>query len=171
MTAPQTLSHADIARRIPHQAAMCLLGSVTAWDEHAIACEALSHRAADNPLRAHGRLGAACGVEYAAQAMALHGALIAESLAGPGDAPRAGYLASLRSVTLHVDRLDTFAGPLRVEAERMTGDSNTVLYSFSVNFGDTCLLSGRAAVVLDATALLPATVGTAKTAEPGKTSS
>lgn len=169
MNAPQTLGHADIARRIPHQAAMCLLGSVTAWDDHTITCEAVSHRAADNPLRAHGRLGAACGVEYAAQAMALHGALMAESVAGPGDAPRAGYLASLRSVTLHVDRLDTLAGPLLVEAERMTGDGNTVLYSFSVKSGDTCLLSGRAAVVLDAAVLLPATGGTAKTADSGKT--
>ena len=29
----------------------------------------------DHPLRAHGRLGVACGVELAAQAMAVHGAL------------------------------------------------------------------------------------------------
>ena len=39
-----------------------------------------------NPLRAEGRLGAAAGIEYAAQAMALHGSL----LAGEGSAPRQG---------------------------------------------------------------------------------
>ena len=155
MTLPRTLSHDDIARRIPHQGAMCLLDAVTAWDDAQIQCLASSHRDAANPLRAHGRLGAACGVEYAAQAMAVHGALVGESMAGAVDngAPRAGYLASIRSVTLHVDRLDTLDTPLLVSAERITGDANTVLYSFSVTAGDTALLSGRAVVVLDASAL------------------
>lgn len=156
MNSPRTLTHDEIARRIPHQGDMCLLATVTAWDGDRIACQASSHQAADNPLRTHGRLGAACGVEYAAQAMAVHGALVAESRAGGVDAdsvPRAGYLASIRSVTLSVDRLDTLAAPLLISAERLTGDDNTVLYSFAVTAGDTRLLSGRAVVVLDAAAL------------------
>ncbi|MES2385757.1 MAG: 3-hydroxylacyl-ACP dehydratase [Pseudomonadota bacterium] len=160
MTPPPTLSHDEIARRIPHQGDMCLLDAVSAWDDTRIQCLATSHRAPSNPLRAQGRLGAACGVEYAAQAMAVHGALVGESLAGGGDAgaaPRAGYLASIRSVSLHVDRLDTLAAPLLISAERITGDSNTVLYSFSLTAGDTALISGRAVVVLNASALaLPA---------------
>ncbi len=160
MTLPRTLGHDEIARRIPHQGEMCLLDEVIAWDDTQIQCQATSHRAADNPLRAHDRLGAACGVEYAAQAMAVHGALVGERLAGDGaagSAPRAGYLASIRSVTLHVDRLDTLAAPLLISAERITGDQQTVLYSFSLTAGDTALLSGRAVVVLDASALaLPA---------------
>ena len=53
---------------------------------------ASSHRAADNPLRAHGRLGAACGIEYAAQAMAVHGALLA-----PPDSAAAGRLSGQRA--------------------------------------------------------------------------
>lgn len=160
MTLPRTLGHDEIARRIPHQGDMCLLDQVIAWDDTQIQCQATSHRAPDNPLRAHDRLGAACGVEYAAQAMAVHGALVGERLAGDdaaGTAPRAGYLASIRSVTLHVDRLDTLAAPLLISAERITGDQQTVLYSFSLTAGDTALLSGRAVVVLDASALaLPA---------------
>ncbi len=156
MSPPRTLTHEEIARRIPHQGKMCLLATVTAWDGNQIACQAGSHQAADNPLRAQGRLGAACGVEYAAQAMAVHGALMAESAAeglDTGSVPRAGYLASIRSVTLHVDRLDSVAAPLLISAERITGDDNTVLYSFAVKAGDTALLSGRAVVVLDASAL------------------
>ena len=47
------------------------------WNAERISCVSRSHRAADNPLRAGGRLGIACGIEYAAQAMAVHGALIA----------------------------------------------------------------------------------------------
>lgn len=153
---PATLQHEDIARRIPHQGTMCLLDSVIAWDTQHIICQTSSHHAPDHPLRAHGRLGAACGVEYAAQAMAVHGTLVAEALAGANAAttpPRAGYLASMRSVTLFVDRLDTVAGDLTIRADRLTGDDNTVLYSFAVQAGDQPLLSGRAVVVLDASAL------------------
>ncbi len=155
MNLPQTLNRDDIARRIPHQGSMCLLDTVTAWDDRHIRCQASSHRASGHPLLAHGRLGAACGIEYAAQAMAVHGALVAETLANGSASstpPRGGYLASLRSVTLHVERLDTIAGPLTVSAERVTGDANTVLYSFTVEAGVQILLSGRAVVVLDASA-------------------
>ena len=68
-------------------------------------------------------------------------------------APRAGYLAGVRGVTLHVQRLDTVPGVLTVNAQRVTGDHNTVLYSFSVKAGAQVLVSGRAMVVLDAAAL------------------
>jgi predicted hotdog family 3-hydroxylacyl-ACP dehydratase len=145
-----------IAQRIPHQGRMCLLDRVLQWDAESIRCEATSHSLPDHPLRAHGRLGAACGVEYAAQAMAVHGALLAErSCANVGTdappAPRAGYLAGVRGVTLHVERLDTIAEPLTIDAQRMTGDDNTVIYGFSVKAGAQVLVSGRAVVVLDAT--------------------
>lgn len=153
---PSTLQHEDIARRIPHQGTMCLLDSVSTWDGQHIVCQASNQCAPDHPLRAHGRLGAACGVEYAAQAMAVHGTLVAQAQAGASaehTPPRAGYLASVRSVTLWVERLDTITGPLTIRADRLTGDDNTILYSFSLQAGDQNLLAGRAVVVLDASAL------------------
>lgn len=156
-SAPGTLQAQDIARRIPHQGSMCLLDCVTAWDDNQIRCEASSHRFASNPLRAHGRLGASCGVEYAAQAMAVHGALIAENLAGNGEAcqaPKVGYLASIRGLTLHVERLDDQIGALTIHAERLSGDDNTILYSFSLHAGLTLLLAGRAVVVLNSAGLM-----------------
>jgi predicted hotdog family 3-hydroxylacyl-ACP dehydratase len=158
------LDHSWIEQHIPHKGRMCLLDEVLAWDANRIRCRSTTHRAADNPLRAHGRLGAACGVEYAAQAMAVHGALVAAS------APLAstvasdlrgsigaviGYLASLRNVTLYVARLDDLAGDLIACAERITGDGRTVLYQFAVWGADQQLLSGRASIVLD-TQLAPA---------------
>ena len=69
------MGRADIAALIPHAGAMCLLDAVLSWDRTSIACTASSHRAIDNPLAAEGRLDAVCGVEYAAQAMAVHGGL------------------------------------------------------------------------------------------------
>ena len=140
------LDHAWLLAHLPHQGSMCLLDAVTDWDAKHIRCTAKSHRHADNPLRAHDRLGAACGIEYAAQAMAAHGAL----LAAADSAPRAGYLASVRGVDLHVMRLDDIAADLELEAERLSGDDNTILYGFRVSAAGRELLSGRAAVVLDA---------------------
>ena len=57
-----------ITAHIPHQGSMCLLGHVLSWSEQRIVCDALSHTDPSNPLRAADRLGAAIGVEYAAQA-------------------------------------------------------------------------------------------------------
>jgi predicted hotdog family 3-hydroxylacyl-ACP dehydratase len=138
-----------IAARIPHQGTMCLLHAVLEHSDAAIVCRAVSHTDPANPLRAAGRLGAAAGIEYAAQAMAVHGALIA----GDDAPPRQGYLTSVRGVSLHVARLDDLAGALEVHAERLSGDGNHILYQFSLAHAGHCLLEGRAAVVLDATAL------------------
>ena len=129
---------------------MCLLDTVEAWDQQRIQCRAHSHRAADNPLRAYGRLGAACGIEYAAQAMAVHGALLA-----PIDRPsaRVGYLVSVRGTRLQVRRLDDIADDLMVEAASITRSENNMLYQFSISAMGRLLLEGRAAIVLNADVL------------------
>lgn len=140
------IDRAWIAARIPHQGAMCLLDGVMEWDAQRVICGASSHRDAGNPLRSHGRLAAACGIEYAAQAMAVHGALLAQTQ----ERPRAGFLVSVRNTTLHVGKLDDVAGDLRIEAECFSGDGNNILYQFSVTGDGRLLLEGRAAVVVDA---------------------
>jgi len=79
---------------------MCLLDEVIDWSAARVSCRSGTHREPDNPLRAFGRLGIACGIEYAAQAMAVHGALVAGGapLAGAPAAgtPAAGFLAAVR---------------------------------------------------------------------------
>ncbi len=135
-----------IAARIPHQGSMCLLDSVLRWDESSIVCQASSHTHADHPLRAQGSLGVANGIEYAAQAMAVHGAL----LAGSETAPAAGFLASVRDVQWFGPRLDTLPPELHVLARRLSGDGNTLLYSFRLETAGATVLSGRASVKLDA---------------------
>lgn len=140
------LDRAWIAAHIPHQGDMCLLDIVDTWDAQRIHCVASSHRDPSNPLRSHGRLAAACGIEYAAQAMAVHGALLAPS----ESRPRMGFLASVRGVTLHVGRLDDINADLTVEAERFSSDGNNVLYDFAVRADGRVLLEGRAAVIINA---------------------
>jgi len=145
-----TLDHAWIAGHIPHQGRMCLLDQVEVWDVQRIECRASSHHADDNPLRACGRLGAACAIEYAAQAMAVHGALMAPPESAVA---RVGYLVSVRNARLYVARLDDIASDLRVEATCITRSENNILYEFSVSAAGRLLVDGRATVVLDADVL------------------
>ena len=136
---------------IPHQGRMCLLDEVIDWDAHRIRCRIATHRARDNPLRSRGRLAAACGIEYAAQTMALHGALTGgPMLVDARGAARVGLLAGVRDVRLLVLRLDDIEPDLICEVNRIAGDSLTALYEFVLREPDRQLLSGRASVVLDA---------------------
>jgi predicted hotdog family 3-hydroxylacyl-ACP dehydratase len=141
------LDHAWIEAHIPHRGSMCLLDAVESWDTEQIVCRALSHRDPAHPLRAHGRLGAACAIEYAAQAMAVHGALLAHN-----SPPRAGMLTGMRNVVLHVARLDQLDAELRCAAWRLSGDTGMILYRFALSAGDQPVASGRATVILDAAA-------------------
>jgi len=139
------VNRAQIAGLIPHSGAMCLLDGVLQWDASRIVCVSRSHRAGDNPLRAEGQLPAVCGVEYAAQAMAVHGGLAGKV----GRRPRAGYLASLRDLECRRRRLDDLAGELVVEAELVAGDGAHVIYRFKLRVGEVEVLTGQALVVLD----------------------
>jgi predicted hotdog family 3-hydroxylacyl-ACP dehydratase len=140
--------HDWIAAHIPHHGAMCLLDSVIEWDAQHIVCMAHSHRRADHPLRSRGRLSAVVAIEYAAQAMATHGAVLAHRDAAPG----AGFLTAVRSVHFGVDRLDTLEAELRCEATRLSGDERNILYVFEVSAGTRAVASGRATVMLEAAA-------------------
>jgi predicted hotdog family 3-hydroxylacyl-ACP dehydratase len=134
------LGHEAIAGLVPHQGAMCLLEEVEDWNERAIVCRARSHRDPSNPLRNGGRLAAIIGVEYAAQAVAVHGGL---TNAGP----RAGYLAAVRDVECAVERLDTIAEDLTIHATQVAAESGRLLYDFRIEAGGRELLGGRLTVV------------------------
>ena len=140
MTLPRTRT--EVARLIPHQGAMCLLDRVVACDAGSIACLSSTHRDAGNPLRRDGVLPAVCGVEYALQAMALHGAITAGAPQG------AGFLAALSGVVMATERLDDVAGELRIDATALARESRGFIYGFEITGGGRALLSGRATVVL-----------------------
>lgn len=137
---------AAIAVVIPHAGNMCLLDGVLESDAQRIRCISSTHRAADNPMRSGDELSALCGIEYAAQAMAVHGAWDARF----DKKPRTGYLAALRDVACHTMRLDNLSDDLIIEAEKTMGDETRVIYQFSIHAGTTKVMSGRATVVLDA---------------------
>ncbi|HZY19970.1 MAG TPA: hydroxymyristoyl-ACP dehydratase [Ramlibacter sp.] len=134
-----------IARLVPHAGSMCLLASVLSWDAAGIRCTATSHTDPAHPLRTRSGLLASAGIEYAAQAAAVHGGLRA---AAQGSAAVAGRLASARAVALHRLRLDDLPGELVVEAQEIAADARQLLYAFRVAHADQALVTGRLAVVL-----------------------
>jgi predicted hotdog family 3-hydroxylacyl-ACP dehydratase len=136
--------HDAICARLPHAGHMCLLERLESWDADAITCIATSHRDADNPLRRDDRLHAVAGVEYAAQAMALHGNL----LSATDTKPAMGYLASVRDLKLELEDLGSVAEDLRITARRLSGDSSGFIYEFEIHAGARAILSGRLAAKL-----------------------
>ena len=149
---PAALDHAGIEARMPHRGTMCLLERMVAWDDGGIECVATGHRDPAHPLRSASGLLAGSAIEYAAQAAALHGGLLAEA-AGASAPP--GYRASARDVRLGAWRLDDLPvadgdDALRIVAERQAGDEGRILYAFRVEHAGREVASGRLAVVLDA---------------------
>src|SRR6202000_3260510 len=80
------MDRAWIEAHIPHQGSMCLLDEIESWDARQLRCRSASHRNAAHPLKRHARLGIACGIEYVVQAMAVHGAIAAQSDGPPAKA-------------------------------------------------------------------------------------
>src|SRR6266704_1747896 len=138
------INKSEIRTLIPHSGMMCLLDSVSEWDDRSIICISNTHRDPANPLRRDGRLSAVHAFEYAAQAAAVHGGLRARSV---GLTAPPGYLAALRDARLHVMRLDDVASPLQICAHRLFGETANTVYECQVSAGDVLLAAGRITIM------------------------
>lgn len=134
------LDRAGIAQRVPHAGAMCLLDAVTDWTPEWIECRSRPV-GPDHPLARAGRVPAIAATEYAAQATAVHGALLARE----GKA-RAGRLAALTDVLLCADVVPPAS--VAVRADLLGRSGGGCLYRFEVSAGGTTIASGRLMVVL-----------------------
>jgi len=135
----------QILSLIPHQGAMCLWDEVLEWDAGSIHLRAGNHRDPAHPLRADGRLHAVHLCEYGAQAMAVHGGLLARESGGIA-AP--GMLVALRGVELHAARIDDLTGDIECVAEVLAQSPASQQYAFRITHAGTLLAEGRAAVML-----------------------
>ena len=133
-----------IASLIPHTDAMCLLDRVLDWNPESITLATNTHCSLTHPLRAGGRLRALHLCEYGAQAMAVHGGLIAQAA---GKTAQPGFLVSLRDVKLNRDYVDDLPGELVVRAERLLESMGSWQYRFAVSHNNELLAEGRAAVI------------------------
>ena len=140
-----TADRERILSLMPHAGAMCLWDMVLDWDATRIVLETGSHRDPAHPLRCDGWLHAVHLCEYGAQAMAVHGGLLASAAGG---AAPPGVLVALRGVQLHVARIDGLAGDLVCVAERLVASDRSQQYGFRISHDQVLLAEGRAAVVL-----------------------
>ncbi|MCE3223868.1 MAG: putative 3-hydroxydecyl-(Acyl carrier protein) dehydratase [Nitrospira sp.] len=134
----------DISRLIPHRGAMCLLEAIESWDQEHIVCRATSHRRPDNPLRDDSGLRALCGIEYGAQAIATHAALLGRP-GGRGAQP--GVLAAVRDVTTTLSHLDALHGALTIRATVVLRHAQGRIYDVTVEGDGRTLLTGRLSVI------------------------
>jgi predicted hotdog family 3-hydroxylacyl-ACP dehydratase len=139
------LAKTDWAHLIPHQGAMSLLDAVVRWDDTMIHAISGGHARADHPLRSERGLHALHLIEYGAQAMAVHGALLARTRGH--EVARPGRLVSVRDVTLAAEYVDALGSDLDIHAERFYADESGAQYSFRVEHEGHVLASGRAMVI------------------------
>ncbi len=130
---------------LPHAGRSRLITRVVSVDAGGIVCEGSPLDAPDHPLRVDGRIERAALVEYAAQAMAIHGRLRSGE-AGPAGV---GYLIAVHDMRLGGPGPDAPAGVLRIEAREVLSMGGQVSYAFTATAADGReLASGRASVAL-----------------------
>ena len=130
---------------VPHAGRMCLLERIVSWDDTRVTLATTTHGDPANPLAREGRLRAIHLCEYGAQAMAVHGGLVATAR---GEQARPGLLVSLRDVVLARDFIEDLEGELVVEAVRVHGGADAWQYDFRVSHAGELLAQGRATVSL-----------------------
>ena len=129
---------ADIYARLPHAGDMRLIEQVLHWNEQSIVCATSSHHSTTNPLRRHGHLSTVHGIEYAAQAAAVHGILTAVLDGGP-----VLLIGAVRDLELTVPRLDLLPTPLRIQATLEARAGVNAVYQFGLKADDRTWAQGR----------------------------
>lgn len=138
------LTREEIEARVPHGGRMCLLDRVEMWSDATIVCRAVPPTPA-HPLARGSGVPAIAAVEYAAQAAAVHGALLDGAAA-----PRHGLLAKLTDVELLHARLDEGGGTLTVTAELLARIESGCQYRFEVRNERSGIARGRLLVAFHA---------------------
>ncbi|MCW8900877.1 MAG: hypothetical protein OQK75_01520 [Gammaproteobacteria bacterium] len=138
------INHEELCCLIPHSYDMCLLDRVDFWDDNKIVCYSKSHFLPNNPLRREENLSSVHLIEYAAQAMAVHGGLHDRE---QGLKMTEGYLAALRDVKIELCDIDLLKTELCIKATKILSQEGNMIYTFNVFAAENELVSGRATVV------------------------
>ncbi len=127
---------------------MCLLHEVIHSNDTSLTAIATSHLDADNPLRVNGTIASINGVEYAAQAMAVHGSLLS-------DTAQSGYIATIRNIEIKTPFLSDNMSPtteaLIIKVEQLMSNENGFTYQFDITCEQESLISGKITVFLTQT--------------------
>ncbi|MEE9358380.1 phosphotransferase [Candidatus Vondammii sp. HM_W22] len=134
----------ELCSLIPHSGGMCLLDKVLHWDPTIIQCSSETHLLSQNPLCIHHQLAAVHAIEYGAQAMAVHGGLLARK---HGTHPVKGFVAALKDVNLYADYLHDKPDPLQINAKALLLNSDAMIYRFRITSGGISIADGQITVM------------------------
>ena len=132
----------ELYQLLPHAGAMRLIDHVLSWDQGMIQCSTATHLCPDNPLRQGGDLPAWSGLEYAAQAFALHGVLVnLENESGESGSlavskPVEAYVVTVQEMNCLEDSLLTCAAPLLITANMVFSQGESAVYEFMIAVQD-----------------------------------
>ena len=119
---------------------MCLIDQVMDWDKQHIVCCSRSHLNPSNPLMEDGELSAIHLLEYGAQAMAIHGGLLAQQTVP-------GFLAAIRNARMHIDTLEEIQDDLIIKATTIAQSAAGAIYEFQVSCNSGVLVEARASII------------------------
>jgi len=145
------LNSRQICDLIPHADDMCLLDTIVSWDKSQLVAETLSHTKTNNPLRCGDSLNSIHGIEYAAQAMAVHSALLKIEKNSQDKTKKGGYIATVRNVQIQSEYLYSPSSgllPLIISVQVLIQDKQGYTYQFSVTQNNQHLLSGKITIFL-----------------------
>lgn len=137
------LNRACIQRLVPHTDAMCLLDAVTDWQAQSINCLAAAP-GVTHPLSRDGKVPAIIAVEYAAQAAAVHGALLDQA----GGA-KMGVIAKLSSIEIPSEWFPCAVTSIAVYAQLLSRTTQACLYEFRVMGGGCAIAQGRLLIAFE----------------------
>jgi predicted hotdog family 3-hydroxylacyl-ACP dehydratase len=136
----------EIELRLPHAGSMNLLHEIINFDQTSLNALAISHLESNNPLRVDGKIATINGVEYAAQAMAVHGSLLSER--DGINSPVNGYIASVRNIDIQIPSFPEQASPLKIKVEQLMSNDNGFTYQFYLSCEQQLFISGKITVFL-----------------------
>ena len=142
----QLVNQKEIAKYLPHRGAICLLEEVCVYDTLKICCQTTTHTDLNNPLRTDNSLPMINGIEYAAQAAALH-LVLQNSTIEP--VVRQGFLAAVKTYRMNELRLDNIDEPLKIECiQSFVDDSRGAFYEFKL-MTQRLLASGQLLIIFN----------------------
>lgn len=144
------IDHNTIALLVPHAGSMCLIDQVLEQNLDTIRCRA-QIRASGHPLARNGEIPSTVAIEYAAQACAIHGALLEKS-----GQSRPGFLAKITSTKLDTRPLSPVDDPLMIFARRLSSTDQGCLYTFETSTPMRLLAAGTLMIAFTDTHPTPA---------------
>lgn len=141
------LDQQQIAKMLPHAGDMCLLSKVLTWDAEQLTGLAVDLNFKNNPLLCDAELFSITGVEYAAQAVAVHAGLASGQTSGEG------YLVQIKNINIHKPKLSS--EPIKVAVYKQALQPYSMIYDFKISESAELIIEGTLMIALKTQGELP----------------